>query len=355
MRNIDRKKRNDRLVFVIIFSIFFASIFLNAITTYLLISKNLNEKKVAKADDGSGLIINSNFIGPFDDNSGDITLILNIKSSVYYSSIRETFVYGTDPNNIAYSSSKAVHSVNANGEYEVSWTFPGRQIALYGKRYIRITISDVSRNTKLFERYTTLYKIGKETVNGNRYLNSIWSGNTICFQIVNSSFSPISDSFYFRDTVDFLAVDYYYRLDLSSIGFLFSSRSKTYEKAELSFDDEDNLFPLINKDNNGSIHIPLEIEIDGESRINFIFQHGFYVNPSNLEMSSQYINGFRPTNYFYLPINKLSNINDYKFSISIYGIGLNKTNVSLTLDYDISQNLIGRCDSSDYCVVGGTI
>ena len=71
-------------------------------------------------------------------------------------------IYGEDENHILHASSTAIHSMNSNQDYNVSFDFPGSQIAYFGSRYIKIIIRDENEKVILFEKSCTISKIGKD-------------------------------------------------------------------------------------------------------------------------------------------------------------------------------------------------
>ena len=343
--------KNKEIVFYLASFVGIISLFLSSI----FISKYTQDEKATNvvADSNLPLRIKSNIIGPFDENSSDTPLTLTLNSSVYYEKIRETFIYGIDEDNIGYSYSSAIHSLEPESNYYTAFTFPGKQIATYGSRYVRIVVKNESTKTNIFETSFTISRIARDELNANGHLGQYWYSNILGFKIENSKITYYGDALSVIDTIDFLAVDYYYRLDLSSIYFEFISRGKTYDNVEIYFEDEHNIFPYFSKDESGVIHLPLSIDMSAMPKMGIKYKNGFYVNPRNLDMSSTIKSGYRATNYFYFPVNKLEQVVDYKFTFEITGLGWNKTTFRLTLDYDVSQRLIGRCDTSEYCITGG--
>ena len=224
-------------------------------------------------------------------------------------------------------------------------------ISLRGSSVVR----DENEKVILFEKSCTISKIGKDHLNANSHLRQTWNSNVLGFKIENSKIALYGDALSTMETIDYFAVDYYYRLDLSSINFMFFSEGKTYEKAHIYFEDEYNIFPDFEKKNGSIIDIDLTIHMNYMPFMPISYKSGFYVNPKNLSMSSTAKNNFKPTNYFYFPVNCLDRVSDYKFYFEIIGLGWNKSTFTLTLDYDVSRRLIGNCSTSEYCVIGEII
>ena len=72
-----------------------------------------------------------------------------------------------------------------------------------------------------------------------------------------------------------------------------------------------------------------------------------------LMMSSLVKEGYIASNYFYLPKNKISKLQGLNLNIHVNGIGVN--HMSYTYEFIISFDslLLGPCNESMYCVVGG--
>lgn len=313
-----------------------------------------NDAKVAYADDSKTFIVNTNRLGPFDENSQNCTLEVDFESSVYEQGIIPRLRYGTNPSNLYASDSKASQNIIPGNEYSVDFTFPGYDLGRIGSLFFILDFIYKDTLSQLYEQRFTIYRIGKETLNLNAHLGLYWNSYILGFEIKDSKIIYYRDKLSTVDTIDYFNVDYYYRLDLSSICFTFDSPRKSYDKAEICFDDEYNLFPNFPKDqSDGEIHIPLTINMFYMPVILIQFKYGFYVNPTNLSMSSTSKSGYRPTNHFYFPVNQLDKIVEYKFHFKVFGIGWNKSDILLTLDYDVSKRLLGRCDISEYCIVGG--
>ena len=344
------KKRSNILLSI------FLSIFV-LLTSFTITFWNLNTRvtktKNVSAENAYGLTVNSSLIGPYSLSSGDIPFTITLKSSVYREKVIESFTYGFAADQLFAASSKASHSMQVNQEYTVNFKISRDYIIDH--IYCRVRVIDYVTGIDIFNESCTIYARQNDILNGNPHLGDYWTSEVLAFKIVDSEIVPYRDILSLQDTLDFFAVDNYYRLDLKCIVFSFTSYSKSYGKAEISFEDEHNVFPLVEKDENDVIHLDLIVNMDDMPTISLQYKKGFYVNPKNLEMSSTYQSGYKPTNYFYFPVNKLTDIVDYKFNLRIEELGLNESTFLLTLDYDTTQRLIGRCYQSDYCVTGGVV
>ena len=318
------------------------------------LDRHLKDDYVVNATtDVSTLTVNSNQLGPFYSGASNTTFTIKYISSVGYSNIVDTFQYGKTSTTISYSSSSAVHSVVAGREYTFSWTFPGNQVVNNGKLFLRISIKDRDTSTNLFDRSTDIYAATQEELYVNAMSQKSKNYPYLTFKITNSSPVRYSDALGFSQTLDFIDVDYYYKLDLSSFSFLYRGNGLMYDSAEIIFNDLNNVFKNHSKEGDGLIHIPLTLYLENTTDVKAKLARGYYVKPKTLEISDMRLTSYIPTNYFFFPINKLEQMNNYSFLIRIMGIGYNKTNIRLSLDYDVSRRLLGNCYNSEYCIVGG--
>ena len=77
-----------------------------------------------------------------------------------------------------------------------------------------------------------------------------------------------------------------------------------------------------------------------------------YVNEKTLDMSLNPKEGFIPTDHFYLPINKSSDLLDEVFTLTFNHFGHGDSNFTWDMRYTNSRNFIGDCQNSEYCIKG---
>ncbi len=161
-----------------------------------------------------------------------------------------------------------------------------------------------------------------------------------------------TETFNFSNFSSVLELDKYYRLDLSSLS-LYYKCFKTFEcdNAEISFIDTNNNFPYIEADESGIKHVPVYPSVK-DNNVTFIYK-GLYVKESTLEMSLVNREGFTYTNYFYLPKNKLKSLQGQKLVFSGTRFGVNNITFQCQMSLSVDSLLIGPCNQSNFCIVGG--
>ena len=117
------------------------------------------------------------------------------------------------------------------------------------------------------------------------------------------------------------------------------------------FDDFNNIFPYIEKHNDGYKYIPFELskDIDGYK----IYFTSLYVKPLTLELATTQLEGFKSTHRLFLPKNKSNLLQGYSFVIYFASLGINEISAVHEVVLDFSRLLLGPCDAATYCITGG--
>lgn len=298
------------------------------------------------------ITITSDLFGPFTayQPNTDITLKVNTGDSRVYS---VAFTCGPNSNDICYSSNSTF--VSQNGGYDLTINLPTYMLLSPEGMFCKLVIT---RNKTGYTK-TTSFTIKPITYYHN-IDPSLYTKET--YHIKNATYSYLNDMFFsgdeqysFPNYIDYLNIDTYYRLDLSDITFThFPIQTYTYESAYMKISDYANIFPYFSHDEENYISIPLNIS-NNKATYHFGFANTMYVHPKTLQMSLNYVDGFTPTHHFYLPVNKKEAMLEEKVIICINGGGLCKSNITWNLSYLATNNMIGSCSNSDYCVVGGYV
>lgn len=161
------------------------------------------------------------------------------------------------------------------------------------------------------------------------------------------------ETFNFSNLSHTLDLSNYYKLDLSSLSFYYDFY-KEFEVDELyiEFLDSENLFPYLEEES-GYKRIPLYIKEDNHN-LSFVFKN-LYVKPDTLEMSVVNREGFTPTNYFFLPKNKINKLQGFKFTLRMVNGGVSNITFSYEVEVGINALLLGPCSESMFCVVSGVV
>ena len=65
------------------------------------------------------------------------------------------------------------------------------------------------------------------------------------------------------------------------------------------------------------------------------------------------LSGYVATDNLYFPINQIDSVQGLNVTFTLRDFGNNKTNLSWTSTYYPTSNIIGQCNNSEYCIVGG--
>ena len=239
-----------------------------------------------------------------------------------------------------------------------SFSYPNTSNIKYSFR-----INDIDDNA----RYGIKVKFGLYDTSSKNYLNYIESYlydkssnnidiDEIDYQITYEpclylSNEKIVESFNFNNFSHIVELDNYQTLDISALSFEYSYiRDITYEEAYIEFTDSNNLFPYIESENNKK-KIPIYL-LDNNGTISFIYKD-LYVDESTFDMSIKEREGFKKTNRFYLPKNKLNELQGYMFTLGGVNIGVSNICFVYGFQIGVERLLLGPCNKSNYCIVGG--
>ena len=193
-----------------------------------------------------------------------------------------------------------------------------------------------------------------ETFNLLRYQNTTLSLTNNCFKITNNKVTYDNEWFEFENYYDYFLLDEYYRLSLEQF--------KCKHSITGIFEWKEAYMELINPqpcfqglcDSNGVAKLDLNISADNSIMFSVEKKSPLYIDPKTKLMYSSPKPGYKQTNYFYLPINGQEEVEKQEFRISLIGVGFWKSNFIWNLHIDTSVNLIGDCQTSKYCLVGGS-
>ena len=280
----------------------------------------------------------------------DVTIDFKIIPSKV-ATIKEVFKVGHNENDF-YSINNPNFYKTVEGEYHSYYTLPTRMYFDENGCYVRLEFKDATNKVIDAKGFYIKPVTPSADIDPAQYVSAPYIANNV--QTVYNRFLTlaISEEFQFPDYIDYFNIDIYHRLDLDSISFTYNSIAKfVYGEAYLTYYDFDNVFPFISHYNEHRISIPLSVSINNK-KATFSYKNYMYVHPKSLQMSLETKEGFVKTRYFYLPVNKKDYLLDEKMSIDLYEAGHSKNDIHWNLTYLANRDLIGDCDSSDYCVVG---
>ena len=299
------------------------------------------------------LIIDTNcdIIGPFNIGDEDYYYTWSYKSNRFLKAVRERLSVGIKGEDYTFFHTTAYHNVSPGEMTDVTFKLPIYSALTNRGIYAKIDILNSASNpikTFNFE----LRAPQKETINVSNYIREYYVVNDVIVDPDNYRVVP-SEKYRFSGFVDYINVDYYYELDLSYL-YIDYEGLKEFETCSgyLRYFDYDKLFPYIVKNYKfPEVLIPMEaIYFDKKIAINFA--NTMFVNQKTLEMSLIPRPGFLPTNHFYLPINKCSQLLDQVFVLEFSNFGYGKSKFSWSMRYTNNRNFLGDCQNSEYCVQG---
>ena len=293
----------------------------------------------------------SSQIGPFDVYQDDVESTYSIMSTLPKRTMvyeRLTFKDVKTGNERTITSSS--HYISSNSHLTFPYTIPTSEFM--GRLGMRITISAFNAldNTAYQSFGLIVYPIGKNMINPLNYLTNGYSTKNTAVSFPNKTYN---EKLIFTNYSDYFLTDIYYRLPFEQFDIKVVSNYKNIpvKTAQMTLKNADDLFANLSGFN-GDIRINLKIEeIDGIFRLSL--KNPLYVNPSTLVMSYIPIAGYVATNNFYFPVNQMEEMQGLEIAFTITEFGNNKTNLSWTSTYYPTSSVIGACNNSEYCVVGG--
>lgn len=301
----------------------------------------------------SSIFVSTSTIGPFEARGSDVSITFNYSSSSNQNFVASYFGVGLRSGNYTSTQSSKAINLIANTNYKITYNLPISNYLSNKGMYIYIKFFNYSTGKVLFEKEICLYPSSHSSINPNNYKQQPYISNTVAFSFISSLATEITEYFDFKELLDYVDVDNYYKFSFGNSKFTYDAMRKiSYGKIELIFDDVNTCFPFYKKEQDGLIHIPLKLKTSFKN-ISFSFSKGFYVNPVTLEMSDSYREGFVLTNDFYFPINKREYVDGYIFTIDAQDVGLDKINFKYDMKLDISREYVGTQYSSDAYIKGG--
>lgn len=150
--------------------------------------------------------------------------------------------------------------------------------------------------------------------------------------------------------------EYYYRLDLDILTFLYTSALNDSNlgdnlTATLKMADPNNFFLNIGEKENNKRVFTLNIVKEGECyRVKSPYT--FYVNPDTLQMFGKKTGNTIATRYIYLPKNFYSENYSIDFTLYIDKIGINENSFIYNFSHLFLKKMMGNCSDSKYCIIG---
>lgn len=266
-----------------------------------------------------------------------------------YSSVNDYIIIDCPSYSSAPLVSKRVarHALSSGESRSLSYTYkiPETRLSSESGLVFKVGVQYSGSYIALLEK--KLKKVIPNNINPLNYRSNKYTIKDRSFYLNEND---VEESFLFDEYRDYVECDEYNRMQFSKLSFLYSYPVRlTYEKCYIKFIDKNDVFPFINKDEDGYRVIKADL-LDNDGRITIDFPDLYY-EPISLQPSDQKKGS--KTKYLYVPKGKSKAIKDYEFIIEAHNIGINKTSFSHSLETSISPYYLGNCVDADYCIVGG--
>ena len=308
------------------------------------------EPEVPQGDD----YFSCDIYGPFQMGGNNFDVTFNYRVKTINQSIVERMRLLDSDGNIVYVSTKTSRFYQDNALLSVTFTVPISMYLGYSVLTIRFEVLAKSTYSVIASYGTHFYPVSVPDVSYIYLKGNVYETPVTGFFGDGNTMQEINERFDFRTVEDYLNVDYYYRLNIKDIYFLYESWYPIWcTAANLRFEDHDNLFPYMTHDEANNIVLPLKFKMKG-AKINLTFVNKYYVNKRTLQISDTYYEGFALTSDFYLPINGKSAFNGKTLYLDIIEMGMCKLSASFPIHYLVDKSLVGLCDDGKYCIGGGS-
>ena len=212
-----------------------------------------------------------------------------------------------------------------------------------------INVTTATGNSVVFSERAIIEQphYGKYIANGNKI-----EIPHVCLGVSLNSLIN-SETYDFTDTNEYITVDDYSRIDISTVTFDYYPRPTLgFKNAYLEIVDYENIYPNMTKFNDNIIRVPLKAD-PKSMNIKFKYNTKMYVNQSTLDMSDLPLEGYTETTSFYLPFGKQEKMNNNELRIFINESGFDLADITIPLRFIEDRNYFGFCSDSDYCIHGG--
>ena len=297
--------------------------------------------------------INISQLGPFEPHQSCSGVTFEYVLDATYSKVSEFVSINTHGENNPVLTGTVSHKANEGTVYS-------KKVAVNTQEYftekgvdISLGIKNSANNTYIKRVSFTLSPIVSKSINPLKDKLRDYTSETYAYKCVNSKDYFMGCYYDFRELEDYIESNIFHKLDLSNQKFRFVSDFPfEYQSANLKFLDIHNLFPDYGRNEDGYKLIPLRLNFDGEY-ITYSYGVDFYYDKETYRMCDYAKKNYLKTNDFYFPLNGRSLLNDYIFIVEIEHLGKALTNITYELSFYSGRNLIGPCDNSDFCIVGG--
>lgn len=293
--------------------------------------------------------------GPFSVGDPDFTATFDYKLKITNQTIIERVRVLNSMSEPVYAASQPSRGYFNNALMTVSFTIPIHDYLTNNGITIMFEILNSHTRNIIKEYHASIYPLSYPTNLTAQYLrNNVYTTNNVAFYGDGVEMRGVNETFDFRNIDDYFDVDYYYRMNLSSLIFTYESAFElTYSGVSLRFKDDHHLFPYMTHDNNDNIVLPISLVRSGKY-VTLKFKNKFYVNKRTLQTSDTYRDGFALSSDFYLPVNGKRFFNDQVLYLDFYLIGKCGLSSSFPITYLVDKSLASVCHDGLHCISGGS-
>ena len=290
-------------------------------------------------------------MGPFTKYQKDVSFKYTLTNkSIFDETVYEFFLFGNKDVPIGKTIKTATHSVKGNQTVECSVNLPLSMLLGDDGMIIHIELRN-SSDSVLKTKEFTIYPIISSTI--NPITTDYYESNYVVASMDKDVLTVSKERMVFHDFFDYFTTSTYYKLNINQfkIDWQSSLSEMTIGDSYLYIDGYQEYFPSLAY-KGGITKIPLKMVKDNNGYYQLTFMWKLFVEPKTLIMSTEPRIGYRPTNCFFLPINKKHDLANMQVRFELNNVGFNKNKIIWSSKLLAANNLIGNCQDSEYCVVG---
>jgi len=286
---------------------------------------------------GTYTYFSDTIIGPFDDSRDFVMRIRSAENAITRGSLKtynatNGALYGED-----------IFSVSNTFDYEITFFARGR-VGVDGLKYVLY----LGKATYTFY----IDPIVSLEVNANAHKNDLVTFDNCCIGLQNSR-KISSETFSFKDTLDYVTIDDSNALEIDEISVSYNHGDYLYyTSCYLEVNDYIGVYNKFLSKEGFKVIFPLDIVATSNS-ISFVPNTKMYVNNKTMEMSDYSVAGYKKTNQIYIPIGKEKEFESNELKIVIEDCGFSKSKIVIPLSFFSLHKLFGACYESEYCITGG--
>lgn len=201
---------------------------------------------------------------------------------------------------------------------------------------------------------TRLFPIGFNDINPYELYDMKYDSGTIMFEVKNMTDWEYNVTYDFKGLIDYFDETDFTTLKLNTGRFYYQGfNTFHYKDAYIRFFDSHKMFNSMKTHSDDCKHIPINLFVDDDGRVDVEMETVFYLNKITMEISEIWRNGYDLVREFYLPRNFKEVYEDYEFEVVFEDIGDDKLDVHYPLAYSDIDNFFGLCGTSKNCLTGG--